>query len=141
LSCHTCRSLVTGGGYQFTSKEVRKLSCSFIGYNKLHDEKNNSGNISVPSLWHTMMMLLITATNTVKAGLSSSGWFKSCINCKFTLLITSHCHINWQHPSPILEFIKQKLIKRDCLQGKFIYVNSSDIDSKMFLEFSSPPPL
>jgi hypothetical protein len=45
-----------------------------MGYNKLHDDgKNSSGNISDPSLWHTMVILLITATNTVKAGLSSTG--------------------------------------------------------------------
>jgi len=42
--------------------------------NKLQvDEKNSSGNISVPSLWHTVVMLLVTATNVVKAGLSSTG--------------------------------------------------------------------
>jgi hypothetical protein len=45
-----------------------------MGYNILQDdEKNSSGNISVPSLWHTMVMLLITATDAVKAGLSSTG--------------------------------------------------------------------
>jgi hypothetical protein len=45
-----------------------------MGYNKLqYDEKNSFGNISVPLLWHTKVMLLITGTNAVKAGLSSTG--------------------------------------------------------------------
>jgi hypothetical protein len=45
-----------------------------MGYNKLQDdEKNSFGNISMLSLWQNMVMLLITAINAVKAGLSSTG--------------------------------------------------------------------
>jgi len=81
LSCHGCKSLITGGRYQFTSKEVNHKGLAITGnylgaswdiINCKMMKKIRSGNISLPSLWHTVVMLLITATNAVKAGLSNT---------------------------------------------------------------------